>query len=361
MKIKIINVCVLITFIGIPFSVNSDPYSHCSQILKDGAFNIAEVNRDTSTKQYSHVWLCSQEYKESNSKTGANISAVYGAISGSGAYNKSNFNKYKNNYCNFDSSSYSAVEKSYMYNQVASSEIVSAWKTCIGNNNKGLVCSAEKINDTNVIFKIGMNHGPAGELGMTKMQMKNLKDVFGNTLNESISEGDEYVFNLSRPDVNSPGIVMVTGKTNLGTTYCNYRVPVTSTIQLPDLEIEKLRNLLSSGNFDTGNHKRNYSTQGGKCSVTVHEKLTVTNATVSKNKDKIHVAYTCKRPDHRYNCGGGWTRPVDASYSGKVSANLKISSGVASIFDVIDHNNNEERNCGNIVSQHLRSLDGSSL
>jgi len=122
-----------------------------------------------------------------------------------------------------------------------------------------------------------------------------------------------------------------------------------------------IQSLIAASNYDLSNYQRNYFTQNGACEVIVHEQLSAIKASVSEDKKNIHIAYSCNRPDHQYECGGSWFGPTTASYSGKVTAKSTVNHGFLRINNIVDHDNNEERSCGNIIVEYLRSLDGVSL
>lgn len=350
---------------GISLSAVADPYSQCAQILQNGLFDTKKIIQDKSKKKYALAWLCSQNYQASGSEKGVKLEGAYKAISGKVDYTKSKFSEYKNDHCNFDTSSYSAVEKSYMYSQIASPAIVSAWENCIASNNQGLVCSAEEINSSEAIFKVKMHYGQQGGLTQVKMQKKNLKDAFDNSLGGVIKMGDEYLFNLERPNVKNTGLVMITGKSEkLGTsTYCNYRIPVTVNIPLPDTELSTIKSLVSAENYDSKDYAKVYYPQPeNNCIVKVNEKLTIKNVSVSKDKSNIHVAYSCTQNNHRWAChGGGFSGPTNKVTAGKVSGKISIVGGIMSISDLVTPNDNPEQKCGKTVADYLRSLDGTAL
>ena len=340
--------------------VSADPYSHCQQILENGAFDINAIQINKAKKGYAHSWMCNQTYSDSGSSSGAKIKGAFEAINGAGSYNQSKFNSYKSNYCVTDMSGYSAVEKSHVYSQVASSSIVDAWKACIGDNNRGLVCSAEQINDTDVIFKVSMKYGPDGGLKNARMNLSNFIEIFNHSINSDLNQGNDDIFNLKKQNNANDGVIQVRGTTYTTnrTTYCNYRIP--RPIAPPDFERMKIQSLISSDKYDQGNHFRNFYPSAG-CHVKIHERLRVVSSTISLNKSSINVAYTCHRPDHSYRCGGRWTQPVDATYSGHVTASSSINAGTLSISNVVNADDNPERSCGNIISEYLKSLNGTSL
>jgi len=101
--------------------------------------------------------------------------------------------------------------------------------------------------------------------------------------------------------------------------------------------------------------KRTFKTQNNKCTVLVTEQLVTKPALIGTKE--IVIPYICKRPDHMYKCGAGkWAAKTDATYVDKVTAKYSLKNGILKLTNISDPGNNEERNCGAVLTQHLRSI-----
>ena len=351
-------------FVAVP--AISQNYSQCLQILEDGKVDIEIVSSDSFHRSFAQKWFCQQSYEEGNSDKAFSLSAVYGEISGDASYSQSAHNEYQNEFCQKSVSELTDVESSHVYRQLVNPQVVDAWQNCIADQNKGLVCDATQPNENEIRFSVAMLPSVNNDLTNGQMLISNLEKVFQDQdlFKGTLTEGSERVYQLTRIDPTSPAFLQVDGTVENGTTVtCDYRIPVIDESFDINYERLNLQQLIAPtpAHYENGAIARTFQTQQ-TCTVWVTETLTVNRATVNRNLDTVSVSYSCNRPNHRYTCGAGTISPTtDASYSANVTASVSVEDGMLSVESVSDGGANAERACGNIVSEYLSSLDGTSL
>ncbi|MER9937135.1 hypothetical protein [Mesorhizobium sp. M0088] len=117
--------------------------SECDAVLKSElqTTNVQSSERAQAARNYA----CSHTFDEFNDSYGGNASGAYGAISGSGAYNQTNYKHFQQDHC--QDASTSEHESGFQFNTLrdASSGVVEAWQECM-RNRAGFHCWAEPEN-----------------------------------------------------------------------------------------------------------------------------------------------------------------------------------------------------------------------
>ncbi|MBN4077285.1 hypothetical protein JYT19_00070 [Sulfobacillus acidophilus] len=133
----------------------ASPYDHCGQILANGIYDTYMTTKDSYEETLLKNWACSSD---SSSETNIfSLNLIVSGIGGGVAYENSQ--AWKQDNCASDETQYKTGDYSHNLIQEVNPGIVEAWKECVSEKNKGLICYAEE-SDSSISFKIDWNPPP---------------------------------------------------------------------------------------------------------------------------------------------------------------------------------------------------------
>ncbi|MBY5357254.1 hypothetical protein HFO94_27635 [Rhizobium leguminosarum] len=136
---RMLSVIISLCLLGSSAQANAP--SECDAVLKT---ELQRTDVNTSTRlQATRNYVCSHSFNEFNDSYGGNAAGAYGAISGSAAYNQTNYKKFQQDSCSDASSIDFQSGFAFTVLRDASPGAIDAWKVCVQHYTTDFSCWAE--------------------------------------------------------------------------------------------------------------------------------------------------------------------------------------------------------------------------
>lgn len=219
-------------FIWLPTTVSASPYDYCSQILAKGVHDIHESTHNIQDENLLVAWACAADSGSTNNQI--TLDLIIGSLPERGSF--SNVEEWLKSNCTREQRRHGTGDYSHNLVQLVNSNIVDAWKSCVGGQNKGLICFAEDTG-TSMTFTIAWNPGPGIPRTMDmELSIRNLNSNL--SLPSKLIPGEDAL-DLTLVDPNEEAKVVVRATDNVSfRTSCSYlMIPKQSIASRPPVTV----------------------------------------------------------------------------------------------------------------------------
>jgi hypothetical protein len=207
----------------------------------DGILKLEQQRSEITTKdrrQATRNFACSHSYKEFGESYGAGASLKFGSVGGSGEYNESNYQKFRESHCTDASSS--DFESGFRFSILrdASPGVVSAWQDCM-RSQSGFSCWAEP-HETDIAIVLNSRNPEQYKLDGVVLSGAKLKSAVSDiAVGTPLLFGEKRIV-VERNNKSTPVSATINIRGDIRSDSCRAMVPAEYTIPEPKEVVTKL-------------------------------------------------------------------------------------------------------------------------
>jgi len=206
------------------------PYDYCSQILANGVHDIYDSTHNVKEESLLIAWACSADASSSTSRL--TLELIIASLPEGGGF--SDVETWQRQRCSSEQRQHGTGDFSHNLVQLVNSNVVDAWKSCVGGQNKGLICFAEDTG-TSLTFTIGWNPGP-GIPRVLDMEVGLRNVTSALTLPTKLIPGEDTLdLVVSTPDIEAKVVVRATDNSSFRTSCSYLMIPMQKIVTPPTI------------------------------------------------------------------------------------------------------------------------------
>ncbi|MEM9628167.1 MAG: hypothetical protein AAGA21_18185 [Pseudomonadota bacterium] len=290
---------------------------------------------------------------------------MYEEITGSADYSQEGHSTLSDEICSEANRSSYSNARSVLLRQFVDTNTVNAWRLCV-TKRTNLICDIEAKSDDVYNISVELPDTPYNvDLVAIELSLgEGITAGAGNLIGaEKLVEGSK-LFQTVKVDPNSTGRIFFSGSLDGGdrpTWSCAFDAPsMGNSPEAPPVEYAKINRILGDQGFASFSDRKleGNSPNPPHCPISSVESLSISAARVNTSLNKLSVAFECRRPQFRFNCGGPLAVVNNDHFDGLVTADVSVKDQVLSVSNVTSSARTNETNCTSAVMNAVRQLDG---